>query len=269
MITFRVGQTISNRELYEEFKCGVSGGMRKSNTKNALVVVADHTKALYDDKWLGDTLHYTGMGKSEDQSLDYRYNKTLAESNQNGVEIHLFEVLVPREYIYQGLAYLAGEPYQEIQKGEDGIDRLVWMFPLRLVNRPLPIPEGTLAHYMGQKAKEARRMEMDKLRERAEQTGSVTVSSRRVESNVFVRDAFVAEYAKRRANGRCELCEESAPFHNKDGEPYLESHHIEWIAKGGSDTIDNTVALCPNCHRKMHVLDLPEDRRKLVIRARK
>ena len=27
-------------------------------------------------------------------------------------------------------------------------------------------------------------------------------------------------------------CEESAPFHNKDGEPYLESHHIEWIAKG-------------------------------------
>lgn len=86
--------------------------MRKSNTKNALVIVADHTKELYEDKWIGDTLHYTGMGRHGDQSLDYRHNKTLAESNQNGIEIHLFEVFVRGEYIYQGLAYLASEPYQ-------------------------------------------------------------------------------------------------------------------------------------------------------------
>ncbi|WP_296863638.1 HNH endonuclease [Thermosyntropha sp.] len=35
---------------------------------------------------------------------------------------------------------------------------------------------------------------------------------------------------------------------NLTGEP-----HIEWLSRGGTDTIDNTVALCPNCHRKMHV----------------
>ncbi|MEW8959821.1 HNH endonuclease [Neomoorella humiferrea] len=31
----------------------------------------------------------------------------------------------------------------------------------------------------------------------------------------------------------------------------------------GEDTINNTVALCPNCHRRMHVLDLAADRERL------
>ncbi|MSR17052.1 MAG: HNH endonuclease, partial [Methylococcaceae bacterium] len=46
----------------------------------------------------------------------------------------------------------------------------------------------------------------------------------------------------------------------KEGEPYLESHHIEWLANGGADSIENTTALCPNCHRKMHSLNSPSDR---------
>ena len=60
------------------------------------------------------------------------------------------------------------------------------------------------------------------------------------------------------------LCEQEAPFKNTKGEPYLETHHVVWIAKGGEDTIENTVALCPNCHRKMHVVDSEIDRMKLL-----
>jgi 5-methylcytosine-specific restriction protein A len=43
----------------------------------------------------------------------------------------------------------------------------------------------------------------------------------------------------------------------------LESHHIKWLSKGGEDTIQNTVALCPNCHRRVHALDLPSDQKYL------
>ncbi|MEO1852809.1 HNH endonuclease signature motif containing protein [Chromohalobacter sp.] len=75
----------------------------------------------------------------------------------------------------------------------------------------------------------------------------------------YGRSPYVAAYAKRRAAGICELCEKPAPFITKDGEPYLECHHIEWLARGGEDTIENTVALCPNCHRKMHVLNNSTD----------
>ncbi|MFM5358466.1 HNH endonuclease [Aeromonas veronii] len=38
----------------------------------------------------------------------------------------------------------------------------------------------------------------------------------------------------------------------KDGTPYLEVHHKEKLADGGEDTLENTIALCPNCHRKFH-----------------
>lgn len=46
---------------------------------------------------------------------------------------------------------------------------------------------------------------------------------------------------------------------DKDNNPYLESHHIIWLSKGGDDSIENTVALCPNCHRKMHEIANEED----------
>ena len=84
-------------------------------------------------------------------------------------------------------------------------------------------------------------------------------------SVVRERDPHVAENAKRRAAGKCELCRKPAPFTNASNEPYLESHHIVWLAHGGPDSIGNTVALCPNCHRKMHVVNDAEDVEKLEI----
>ena len=69
----------------------------------------------------------------------------------------------------------------------------------------------------------------------------------------------MAAVVKERAEGICQLCNKPAPFYNKKGEPYLECHHIVWIARGGADVVYNAVALCPNCHRKMHSLDEPAD----------
>jgi len=123
--------------------------------------------------------------------------------------------------------------------------------------------ELSLTKYIKGKEKLAEKLSLSNLQKRAKQNESDKVSSRKVISNVFIRDAFVAEYAKRRANGVCQLCGQKAPFSNREGNPYLECHHIEWISEGGSDTIKNTVALCPNCHRKMHVLNLNQDKAKL------
>ena len=55
------------------------------------------------------------MGLEGDQELNYRQNKTLAESNKNGVDVHLFEVFKAKEYIYRGMVKFCKEPYQEIQ----------------------------------------------------------------------------------------------------------------------------------------------------------
>nr|WP_240160281.1 HNH endonuclease signature motif containing protein [Pseudomonas proteolytica] len=63
------------------------------------------------------------------------------------------------------------------------------------------------------------------------------------------------------------MCQEPSPFNRKDGTPYLETHHIEWLVHGGANTVENTVALCPNCHRKMHVLEDQADQILLVARV--
>lgn len=77
------------------------------------------------------------------------------------------------------------------------------------------------------------------------------------------RNPFVSEYTKMRADGKCDLCEKESPFKDKKGKPYLEEHHVIMLANGGPDQIYNTVALCPNCHKKMHILKDKRDFEKL------
>ena len=97
----QIGQIISNSELSTIFKCGNMGGMRRSHTTETLVIISDYTKGLYQDKWIGGTLHYAGMGKQGDQDIHWAQNATLAGCNQNGVDVHLFEVIDPGAYIFR------------------------------------------------------------------------------------------------------------------------------------------------------------------------
>ena len=85
------------------------------------------------------------------------------------------------------------------------------------------------------------------------------VKTHMTEVEVKERSTLVAEIVKERAAGVCQLCNKPAPFFNKKGEAYLECHHVIWIARGGADEVYNAVALCPNCHRKMHILDEKSD----------
>ena len=133
-----IGQVLGNKDIVEVFQCGNMGGMRRSHSTNTLVIVSDYTKGLYQDKWIGGTLHYTGMGKNGDQDINWAQNATLAECGFNGVDVHLFEVIDPGEYIYCGRIELVGAPYTEIQPDDDGKDRRVWMFPIR------PVPENNV-----------------------------------------------------------------------------------------------------------------------------
>lgn len=77
------------------------------------------------------------------------------------------------------------------------------------------------------------------------------------------RDHLLPGLVKRRAKGTCQLCMKPAPFFDEKGKPYLEAHHIVPLAQNGSDDVSNMVALCPNCHRKVHVLKAQADIDKL------
>ena len=91
---------------------------------------------------------------------------------------------------------------------------------------------------------------------------------RDAQTSVYKRSAIVVDETKKFANGVCQLCGNKAPFVDKDGNPYLEVHHIIWLSRGGSDKLTNTIALCPNCHSKMHVIDSPSDISLLLEKAK-
>lgn len=74
-----------------------------------------------------------------------------------------------------------------------------------------------------------------------------------VTAYVFNRNPDVVAEVLFRANAICESCGKPAPFNKRsNNSPYLEVHHKRSLADGGEDTINNAIALCPNCHRKAH-----------------
>ena len=112
---------------------------------------------------------------------------------------------------------------------------------------------------------ELSRLSIDDLHHRASMARTVP-GRREVLTQQIARSSAVIEYVKVAAKGRCDLCEKDAPFTTKHGEPYLECHHLVRLADGGRDSEDNAVGLCPNCHRKMHGLNLKKDLEKLQKR---
>jgi 5-methylcytosine-specific restriction protein A len=125
-------QVIDNDDLRSIFKCSPQGGMRRSHSTTTLVVTSN-PNSIYGDKWINGVLHYVGMGQRGDQNIDSRQNKTLAQSQTNGVKVYLFEVLTRRRYTYRGEVKLVGKPYRAEQPDKEGNKRLVWIFPLQVI----------------------------------------------------------------------------------------------------------------------------------------
>lgn len=236
--------------------------MRKSNLTNTLVIISDQCDGVYEDKWKKDVLHYTGMGLNGDQDINYMQNKTVNESKINGIDMFLFEVYKKGEYVYRGRVELADKPYIAKQLDQQKKMRNVWIFPLRIVDVDDYITGDFIYRQSEIKRKKAHRLQDKELLEIADCIQG-TPGVREIKTSVYQRSEYVVEFAKRRAKGKCQLCGKEAPFKNKNGEAYLEVHHIVWLSNGGEDTINNAVALCPNCHRKMHALNLKEDIEKL------
>jgi HNH endonuclease domain protein len=129
-----VGKSYTNNDISRIFSVSTQGGMRRSNDTNSLVLIAKHNQNNpYEDKWGADgIMHYTGMGPSGNQSINYAQNKTLAESRSNGVRVYLFESSKSNEYIYSGRVELANDPYYKTEEDENSHERQVVKFPLRI-----------------------------------------------------------------------------------------------------------------------------------------
>lgn len=73
-----------------------------------------------------------------------------------------------------------------------------------------------------------------------------------VKQVAYIRNPDVVAERLFMAGGVCEGCRAAAPFERDDGTLFLEVHHILPLSEDGPDTVENTIALCPNCHREAH-----------------
>ncbi len=260
-----VGGKYTNEDICKAFLCSPQGGMKRSKRTNTLVLISNHIKSIiYDDRWLNNKFYYTGMGSIGNQTLKGNQNITLYESNTNGVDVHLFEVFVNKVNTYMGRVQLADKPFQEKQDDANGYIRKVWVFPLQLIDEAKPVRMDELDRVFQDEYKESQQLNTEELEDRIDKI-SKQPGSRDATTRVFQRSPYIKDYTLRRANGRCELCSQKAPFNKPNGEPYLEVHHIIHLADGGEDTIENAVALCPNCHRMMHSLNRKSDIDILIL----
>ena len=261
-----VGNIYSNSEIANTFKCSSMGGMRRSKETNSLVLIAKHNNPLYDDQWTDDgILNYTGMGTENDQSISYAQNKTLVIAEKEGIKVYLFESYKDNEYYYDGQVKLIGAPYHSEETDINGKIRKVIKFPLKRIEqtKPLLIDIEDIENSEKEKLKEVRKLNSIEIKNKAKIANFENVTIKEVKTIYRERNQYISEYTKERANGICDLCEKEAPFKDKNGRPYLESHHVITLAENGPDAIYNTVAICPNCHRKIHVLHQKEDIDKL------
>lgn len=71
--------------------------------------------------------------------------------------------------------------------------------------------------------------------------------------DVVERCEQVKKYTILRANGQCQGClNEVPPLRTDNQSVFLEVHHVKFLRDLGPDTVDNTVALCPRCHKRAH-----------------
>ncbi|WP_364280119.1 HNH endonuclease [Peribacillus frigoritolerans] len=177
------------------------------------------------------------------------------ESHSNNVKVFLFEVFKEKEYTFGGEIILIDQPYQEQQLDMNGSMRKVWIFPVKLKEHSWHVPYEVIEEVEEKKDKKAKKLSNEELEKKAKLSSNKPSRRNTLSASVFIRNSYVKEIAHRKANGQCQLCKQYAPFQDKHGKPFLEIHHIDWLSSGGQDSIENAVALCPNCHRKMHIVN--------------
>jgi 5-methylcytosine-specific restriction enzyme A len=248
---FEPGRVYKRNQLHKEWRgdrrLQQQGGVLTPRGQRFIVLVtgAQGHRYGYRDEWVDGVFHYFGAGQSGPMEW-VRGNRAIRDS---GKDLHLFEE------VEGGLRYrcqldYAGFRYREGVPDRNGEKRRAIVFLLT--------PHGDVvaaAHVANSRQRPDPRWSMDprELRRRARRSRQAR-TPREAKRLVYERSADVRIHVLRRANGKCEGCGNEGPFQTKvkPQRPYLEPHHTERLSDEGPDDPTRVIALCPNCHRRVH-----------------
>lgn len=198
----------------------------------------------YDDELTDEgRFFYTGEGRDGDMTMDGG-NAAIRDHKANGDELHVFEI---EEGAWQ-VTYVGEYEYEE----HYWTTLPDWNGNMRDAIRFELVPAGGLDMDVG--TSDLDEISTEELRKKAEASvsGESIPTRESTSRTTYRRSEVVKEYALRVADGVCQGCGDDAPFLDSDGNPFLEVHHLYRRSDGGADQPDNVIALCPNCHRRVH-----------------
>lgn len=244
--SFEEGKTYNRRaDIHNKFGGQQQGGII-TPSQRPLVIIITGEEGLehgYADRTRADgVFEYFGEGQVGDMTLQ-RGNLAVASHAAEGKSLLLFRKTK------NGLRFLGEMVYERhhIEKAPDreGNQRDAIVFELRPLSAIVETTED---------AKEIEPQKtLGELRALAKAAASIVPLTKAAGiRNIYQRSRDVRNYILARAAGTCEGCKAAAPFVRKDGSPYLEPHHIRRVSDGGPDNPSFVIALCPNCHRRVH-----------------
>lgn len=207
----------------------------------------------YRDGLLADgTYLYTGEGQVGDMEW-VRGNRAVRDHMQNGKILHLFTEVKKGTVEYLGECVYTGHHRRTApDRNGDSREAIVFELALEIGDDSGVVPQSLGGSVRGKRST-SRQRSLSELRVAALESSSETASSAERKARIRGRSEAIKDYVLLRASGVCEGCGAPAPFiRKKDGDPYLEPHHILRLADGGPDHPRWVIALCPNCHRRVH-----------------
>ena len=242
---FEVGRTYHRRnDVHSRFGGQQQGGI-VTPSEHALVIIITGEEGLehgYGDRYRSDgVFEYFGEGQLGDMQL-IRGNRAIAEHSSAGKSLLLFRK-TPEGVRFEGEMVCEGY-HLEKAADREGKQRDAIVFELRSL--------GAIAEHSDSE-NVAADAPLSELRARAIAASAAAAKPATVGTkNVYERSRDVRRYVLARSKGRCEGCSVPAPFPRPDGSPYLEPHHLKRLSDGGPDHPAHVIALCPNCHRRVH-----------------
>lgn len=240
------GQTYHRRrDIHAIYGGQQQGGIITPSKYNVIFIMTGKRGAEYgyDDVHYDDgRIDYFGEGQVGDMEL-VRGNRAIANHVADGKDLLWFEKSYPERTLTFRGEFVCGAWRWGRSSDRDGNDRAAIIFELHPLES---VAEAIEAQPV------ARAQDLDRLRELAFAAAAPSVIVGTANRTIYQRSADIKAYVLARAKGVCHGCEQPAPFVRADGSPYLEPHHIRRASDGGPDDPRFVIALCPNCHRRVH-----------------
>ncbi|WP_366516717.1 HNH endonuclease [Sphingomonas caseinilyticus] len=249
---FVVGERYTGSQLviFAELYDNRSGGILLIGDPprpQAVFVKATFTGGKYPNTWLSEPDRLKYYLKSRSGVFNESYVENAAIIRNPDVPVFVFHRTEER----QPFTFAGQFTSERVVSEADGSKwfELVRSSMISPTNR---VDEGELRRTFAQRVavaeKTSREARLERLKRALKHPPRVTTTA-----TAYIRNPDVVAEVLYRSNGTCEGCGSNAPFErNSDGSPYLEVHHKKHLSEGGEDTVENAVAICPNCHRREH-----------------